>query len=161
MACDGYYTVLIIPLQNSLYSPDALHCFHWLKRRRDLERQKDVLWAGLQVVEQTQLWYQNRLKLNLQRQVSFSTGDLDGEGRWSCAMRSCMQRVNGSLGNLISDSCVWNNLAPEESGGSDWDLRWSNATLVKEVNQQNQQISMLELEKAQLLQQLVFYSTPD
>ncbi|XP_043091962.1 suppressor APC domain-containing protein 1 isoform X2 [Puntigrus tetrazona] len=77
MACD--YTVLIIPLQNSLYSPDALHCFHSLKKRRDLERQKDILWAGLQVVEQTQLWYQNRLKLNLQRQVCFSTGDLDGE----------------------------------------------------------------------------------
>ncbi|KAK2892572.1 hypothetical protein Q8A67_012560 [Cirrhinus molitorella] len=131
MACDGYYTVLIIPLQSSLYSRDALHCFHWLKKRRDLERQKDVLWAGLQVVEQTQLWYQNRLQLNLQRQVSFSTGDLDGEGRWSCATRSCMQRVHGSLGSLMSDSCVWNNLAPEESGGSDWDLRWSNATLVK------------------------------
>lgn len=31
MACDGYYTVLIIPLQNSLYSPDALHCFHWVR----------------------------------------------------------------------------------------------------------------------------------
>ncbi|KAI2665237.1 Suppressor APC domain-containing protein 1 [Labeo rohita] len=149
MACDGYYTVLIIPLQSSLYSPDALHCFHWLKKRRDLERQKDVLWAGLQVVEQTQLWYHNRMQLNLQRQVSFSTGDLDGE------------RVNGSLGSLMSDSCVWNNLAPEESSGSDWDLRWNNATLVKEVNRQNQQISMLELEKAQLLQQLVSYSTPD
>ncbi|XP_043091961.1 suppressor APC domain-containing protein 1 isoform X1 [Puntigrus tetrazona] len=157
MACD--YTVLIIPLQNSLYSPDALHCFHSLKKRRDLERQKDILWAGLQVVEQTQLWYQNRLKLNLQRQVCFSTGDLDGEGRWSCAMRSCMQRANGSLGSMMSDSCVWNNLAPEESGGSDWDLRWSNATLVKEVNQQNQQISVLELEKAQLLQQLVLKNT--
>ncbi|XP_059367505.1 suppressor APC domain-containing protein 1 [Carassius carassius] len=161
MACDGYYTVLIIPLQNSLYSPDALHCFHLLKRRRDLERQKDILWAGLQVLEQTQLWYQKRLKLNLQRQVSLSTGGLDGEGRWSCALRSCMQRVNGSLGNLMSDTCVWNNLAPEKSGGSDWDLRWSNATLVKEVIQQNQQISMLELEKAQLLQQLVSYSTPE
>lgn len=53
--------------------------FFQLKRRRDLERQKDVLWAGLQVVEQTQLWYQNRLQLNLQRHVSFGTGDLDGE----------------------------------------------------------------------------------
>ncbi|XP_016355878.1 suppressor APC domain-containing protein 1-like [Sinocyclocheilus anshuiensis] len=160
MACDGYYTVIIIPLQNSLYSPDALHRFHWLKRRRDLERQKDILWAGLQVVEQTKLWYQNRLKLNLQRQVSFSTGDLDEEGRWSCTVRSCMQRVNGSLGSLMSDSCVWNNLTPEESGGSDWDLRWSNATLAKEVNRKNQQISILELEKAQLLQQLLSYSTP-
>ncbi|XP_067248534.1 suppressor APC domain-containing protein 1 [Chanodichthys erythropterus] len=161
MACDDSYTVLITPLQNSLYSPDALHCFHWLKRRRDLERQKDVLWAGLQVVEQAQLWYQNRQQLNLQRHISFGTGDLDGEGRWSCALRSCMQRVNGSLGSLMSDSCMWYNLALEESGGSDWDLRWSNATLVKEVNRRNQQISRLELEKAQLLQQLVSYHTSD
>lgn len=46
-----------------------------------MERQKDVLWAGLQVVEQTQLWYQKRLKLNLQRQVSLSTGGMDGEVR--------------------------------------------------------------------------------
>ncbi|CAM4567486.1 hypothetical protein PO909_029277 [Leuciscus waleckii] len=160
MACDDSYTVLIIPLQSSLYSPDALHCFHWLKRLRDLERQKDVLWAGLQVVEQIQLWYQNRLQLNLRRHISFSTGDLEGEGSCSCALRSCMQRVNGSLGSLMSDSCIWNNLAPEETGGSDWDLRRSNATLVKEVNRRNQQISMLELEKAQL-QQLVSYSTSD
>ncbi|XP_039516177.1 suppressor APC domain-containing protein 1-like [Pimephales promelas] len=159
MACDDSYTVQIIPLQNSLYSPDALHCFHWLKRRRDLERQKDVLWAGLQVVEQTQLWYQNRLQLNLQRHISF-TGDMEGEGHCSCALRSCMQRVNGSMGSLMSDSCIWNNLAPEETGGSDWDLRWSNATLVKEVNRQNQRISMLELQKARL-QQLLSYSTSD
>lgn len=55
-------------------------------------------------------------------------------------MRSCMQRVNGSLGNLMSDSCVWNNLAPEESGGSDWDLRWSNATLVKVMISNNNSI---------------------
>lgn len=31
MACNGYYTVVIIPLQNSLNSPDALHCFHWVR----------------------------------------------------------------------------------------------------------------------------------
>ncbi|XP_067284479.1 suppressor APC domain-containing protein 1 [Pseudorasbora parva] len=158
MACNDSYSVLILPLQNSLYSSDALHCFHWLKRCKDLERQKDILCAGLQVVEQAQLWYHNRLQLNLQRHVSFSTGDLDGGGNWSCTLRSCMQRVNGSLGSLMSDSCVWNNLAPEESGGSDWDLRLRNATLVKEVNQRNQQISMLELEKTRL-QQLVSYST--
>ncbi len=55
-------------------------------------------------------------------------------------MRSCMQRVNGSLGNLMSDSCVWNNLAPEESGGSDWDLRWSNAALLKVMIHNNNSI---------------------
>ncbi len=55
-------------------------------------------------------------------------------------MRSCMQRVNGSLGNLMSDSSVWNNLAPEESGGSDWDLRWSNAALLKVMIRNNNSI---------------------
>lgn len=159
MACEGSYTILILPLQNSLYSPDALHSFYWLKRRRDLERQKDVLRAGLEIVEQTQLWYQTRLQLNSQRRISFSTESMDGQGRWSCALRSCLQRANGSLGSLMTDSCIWNN--PEENGGSDWDVRWSNATLVKEVEQRNRQISMLELEKAHLLQQLLSYRPPD
>ncbi len=53
MACDGYYTVLIIPLQNSLYSPDALHCFH---RVRDcllcviLEEKMFLTWDGNRTV---------------------------------------------------------------------------------------------------------------
>nr|XP_055046346.1 suppressor APC domain-containing protein 1 isoform X2 [Misgurnus anguillicaudatus] len=146
MAYDSSYTVVIVPLQNSLFSLDALHCFLWLKRRRDMEREKDALWAGLQVLEKAHQWYQNRLQLNLQREVNSSTG----EDRFSCALRSCMQRVHGSLGTLMSDTCLWSNPAPEEGEGSDWDLRWTNATLVQELIQQNLQISMLELEKAQL-----------
>ncbi|XP_073805118.1 uncharacterized protein isoform X1 [Danio rerio] len=96
-----------------------------LKRRRDLEREKDVLWAGLEVVEQTQLWYQTRLQLNSQRHLS--TENVDRQGRWSCALRSSLQRVNGSLGSLMTDSSIWIN--PEENGGSDWDIRWSNAMI--------------------------------
>nr|XP_055046344.1 suppressor APC domain-containing protein 1 isoform X1 [Misgurnus anguillicaudatus]XP_055046345.1 suppressor APC domain-containing protein 1 isoform X1 [Misgurnus anguillicaudatus] len=150
MAYDSSYTVVIVPLQNSLFSLDALHCFLWLKRRRDMEREKDALWAGLQVLEKAHQWYQNRLQLNLQREVNSSTGDPEREDRFSCALRSCMQRVHGSLGTLMSDTCLWSNPAPEEGEGSDWDLRWTNATLVQELIQQNLQISMLELEKAQL-----------
>ncbi|XP_056603447.1 suppressor APC domain-containing protein 1 isoform X1 [Triplophysa dalaica] len=158
MAFDSSYAVLIIPLQNSIYSPDALHCFLWLKRRQDLEREKDSLWAGLQALEQAQLWYQSRLKLNSQSQSSSSTGYSEREGRCSCALRSCLQRVNGSLGTLMSDTSLRSHQAPEETGGSDWALRWTNTTLVKEVIKQNLQISMLELEKARL-QQLVSSST--
>ncbi|XP_056603448.1 suppressor APC domain-containing protein 1 isoform X2 [Triplophysa dalaica] len=146
MAFDSSYAVLIIPLQNSIYSPDALHCFLWLKRRQDLEREKDSLWAGLQALEQAQLWYQSRLKLNSQSQSSSSTGYSERE------------RVNGSLGTLMSDTSLRSHQAPEETGGSDWALRWTNTTLVKEVIKQNLQISMLELEKARL-QQLVSSST--
>ncbi|XP_021330987.1 suppressor APC domain-containing protein 1 isoform X2 [Danio rerio] len=125
MAREDSYTILILPLQSSLHSPDALHSFYWLKRRRDLEREKDVLWAGLEVVEQTQLWYQTRLQLNSQRHLS--TENVDRQGRWSCALRSSLQRVNGSLGSLMTDSSIWIN--PEENGGSDWDIRWSNAMI--------------------------------
>lgn len=115
-----------------------------------MEREKDALLAGLQVLEKTQQWYQNRLQLNLQREVNSSTGDPEREDRFSCALRSCMQRVHGSLGTLMSDTCLWSNPAPGEEEGSDWDLRWTNATLVQKLIQQNLQISMLELEKAQL-----------
>lgn len=55
------------------------------------------------------------------------------QGRFSCALRSCLQRVNGSLGLLMSDSRLWSNPAPEETGCSDWALRCTNTTLVKVI----------------------------
>lgn len=53
------------------------------------------------------------------------------QGSCSCALRSCMQRVNGSLGNLLNSTWFWSSVAPEEKHGIDWDLRWTNATLTQ------------------------------
>ncbi|XP_062862738.1 suppressor APC domain-containing protein 1 [Trichomycterus rosablanca] len=151
MACDRSYTVVIVPLQNSLYSSDALRFFYWLKRLRALEREKDCLCTGLQVLDQARYWYQHQLEQISHRHARSGTGDQEDEG-WSCALRSCMQRVNGSLGNLLNSTWVWSSTAPEEKNGMDWDLRWTNTTLTQEVSQKNQQITELELEKKLLLQ---------
>lgn len=48
----------------------------------------------------------------------------------SCALRSSVQRVNGSLGSLLNDAYVC-CAAPEEKDGSDWNLRWTNAALTQ------------------------------
>lgn len=41
-----------------------------------------------------------------------------------------MQRVNGSLGSLLNNAYV-SSAAPDEKEGSDWYLRWTNATLTQ------------------------------
>ncbi|XP_056106974.1 suppressor APC domain-containing protein 1-like [Rhinichthys klamathensis goyatoka] len=46
------YTVVIVPLRNRLTSLDAVHFFLWVKKLKDLEREKDLLWMGLQALEQ-------------------------------------------------------------------------------------------------------------
>ncbi|MCJ8743295.1 hypothetical protein PDJAM_G00092240 [Pangasius djambal] len=153
MACDGSYTVVIVPLQNSLYSSDALRFFHWLKKLRALEREKDSLWIGLQVLEQARFWYQHQLEQVSQRHARIGTREqAEEEEGWSCALRSSMLRVNGSLGSLLNKAYVC-NAAPDEKDGSDWYLRWTNAILTQEVSQKNDRISMLEFEKEILIQQ--------
>ncbi|KAK3517491.1 hypothetical protein QTP70_012570 [Hemibagrus guttatus] len=153
MACNGSYTVVIVPLQNSLYSLDALRFFHWLKELRALEREKDSLWIGLQVLERTRFWYQQKLDQISQRNARVSTREHDKEEEgWSCALRSSMQRVNGSLGSLLNNAYVCSS-APDENNGSDWCLRWTNAILSQEVSQKNDRISLLEFEKEVLIQQ--------
>ncbi|KAF5898836.1 suppressor APC domain-containing protein 1-like, partial [Clarias magur] len=131
MAYDSSYTVVIVPLQNSLYSSDALRFFHWLKRLRALEREKDSLWIGLEVLEQARFWYQYQLDRVNQRheRLGMRKHDEEGEG-WSCALRSAMQRVNGSLGSLLNNAYVC-RAVPDEKEGSDWYLRWTNATLTQ------------------------------
>ncbi|XP_056308038.1 uncharacterized protein LOC130219623 isoform X2 [Danio aesculapii] len=46
------YTVVMAPLRNSPTSLDALRFFLWVKKLKDLEREKDLLWMGLQALEQ-------------------------------------------------------------------------------------------------------------
>uniref|UniRef100_A0A673IPK1 Si:ch211-266k8.6 n=1 Tax=Sinocyclocheilus rhinocerous TaxID=307959 RepID=A0A673IPK1_9TELE len=45
------YTVVIVPLRSSPNSLDALQFFLWVKKMKDLEREKDFLWIGLQALE--------------------------------------------------------------------------------------------------------------
>ncbi|XP_012987088.1 suppressor APC domain-containing protein 1 isoform X1 [Esox lucius] len=165
----GPYTVVIIPLRSSLSSLDALRFYLWIKRLKDLEREKDCLWAGLHVLEQARLWYQHRLKNNKARQADIGTRavnraedweeeTLAGEGASSCLLRSRIHKVNGSLGSLISEPNVtrrpsfteWTGAELSDSGK----LCWQNTVLAQEVCQKNLQISLLELERDRLLQEL-------
>uniref|UniRef100_A0A3P8T9P6 Suppressor APC domain containing 1 n=1 Tax=Amphiprion percula TaxID=161767 RepID=A0A3P8T9P6_AMPPE len=72
MACpssgSASYTVVIIPLKTSLYSLDALRFYLWIKRLKDLEKEKDTLCSGLEVLEKARLWYLQRLEENKSRQ---------------------------------------------------------------------------------------------
>ncbi|KAF0029567.1 hypothetical protein F2P81_018672 [Scophthalmus maximus] len=177
MACrpsgSGSYTVVIIPLRTSLSSLDALRFYLWIKRLKDLEKEKDALWSGLEVLETARLWYRQRLQENRARQddveaqsrlgscqevdnpdaaseVIFETND-NFNACWSRILR-----VNGSLGSVMTEpnvmGCSSDPSLPEAV--ADADLRWHNSVLTQAVSDKNRQISMLELEKDALLGQL-------
>ncbi|XP_018585454.1 suppressor APC domain-containing protein 1 [Scleropages formosus] len=155
MACPGSYTVVLIPLQNSLQSLDAVRFFLWLRRLKQLEQEKDCLWTGLQVLEQVRSWYRQRLEEN--RQLQGGAGPRSGQlGRPSrdCLIRSCIQRVNSTLGKLMCDPIVLGVPSPDEGGASDSGLRWQNTVLIKEVSEKSRRISVLEQERDWLLRKL-------
>ncbi|XP_034019662.1 suppressor APC domain-containing protein 1 [Thalassophryne amazonica] len=154
----GSYTVVIIPLRTSLNSLDALRFYLWIKRLKDLEREKDALWSGLQILEKARLWYHQQLEQNrtLQDNIEAKTGPL-GQLRavktWSCLLRSQIQRVNGSLGCVMTEPNVTSSSDPSlPEAVTDSDLRWHNTVLTKEVSERNDQISALEMEKEALLE---------
>ncbi|KAM7378111.1 hypothetical protein PAMA_013145 [Pampus argenteus] len=162
MACrppgSSSYTVVIIPLRTSLYSLDALRCYLWIKRLKDLEKEKDALCSGLEVLEKARLWYLQQLQENRERQINIETNNvcLDGAAEaQSCVLRSRIQRVNGSLGFVMAEPNVTRTSHTSlPDAVADSDLRWHNTLLTQEVSDKNRQISMLELEKDALLEQL-------
>ncbi|AWO97918.1 putative suppressor APC domain-containing protein 1 [Scophthalmus maximus] len=133
-----------------------------IKRLKDLEKEKDALWSGLEVLETARLWYRQRLQENRARQDDVEAQSRLGscqegaaEAR-SCFLRSRILRVNGSLGSVMTEpnvmGCSSDPSLPEAV--ADADLRWHNSVLTQAVSDKNRQISMLELEKDALLGQL-------
>lgn len=155
------YTVVIIPLRTSLHSLDALRFYLWIKRLKDLEKEKDVLCSGLEVLEKTRLWYLQRLQENkakkdvVKADCAFgSIYDATSETQ-SCLIRTLIQRVNGSLGSVMTEPNVTSCSVPSlVDAVVDSDLRWRNTVLTQEVSEKNHQIAMLELEKDALLEEL-------
>ncbi|XP_023132945.2 suppressor APC domain-containing protein 1 [Amphiprion ocellaris] len=165
MACpssgSASYTVVIIPLKTSLYSLDALRFYLWIKRLKDLEKEKDALCSGLEVLEKARLWYLQRLEENKFRQSRIEAksglGSCLGDASEtrSCLLRSRIQRVNGSLGSVMSEPNAMSSSNPSlPEAVADSDLRWHNSVLTQKVSDKNRQISLLELEKDALLEQL-------
>ncbi|XP_069013002.1 suppressor APC domain-containing protein 1-like [Embiotoca jacksoni] len=165
MACrpsgSGSYTMVIIPLKTSFHSLDALRFYLWVKRLKDLEKEKDALWSGLEILEKAHVWYLQQLEENRARQDSIDRNSGFGscqegaaEAR-ACLLRSRIQRVNGSLGSLMSETNVMSSSIPSlPEAVADSDLRWHNSVLTEKVSDKNRQISLLELEKDVLLEQL-------
>ncbi|KAI3366840.1 hypothetical protein L3Q82_009490 [Scortum barcoo] len=136
----GSYTVVIIPLRTSLYSLDALRFYLWIKRLKDLEKEKDALYSGLEILEKTRLWYLQRLEENRAKQDSIeaksgvgSCQESAAEAR-SCLLRSHIQRANGSLGSVMSEPNVTSSSNPSlPEAVADSDLRWQNTVLTQTV----------------------------
>ncbi|XP_072233413.1 suppressor APC domain-containing protein 1-like [Leuresthes tenuis] len=164
MACrpsgSGSYTVVIIPLKTSLCSLDALRFYLWIKRLKDLEKEKDALWSGLAVLEKARLWYlqrleENRAQQNIESRYGSGICHKGAAEARSCLLRSRIQRVNGSLGSVMSEPNVMSSSNPSiPEAVADSDLRWHNTVLTQEVSDKNHQIALLELEKDALLEQL-------
>ncbi|XP_053170027.1 suppressor APC domain-containing protein 1 [Scomber japonicus] len=162
MACrfpgSNSYTVVIIPLKTSLYNLDALRFYLWIKRLKELEKEKDALYSGLEILERARLWYLQRLEENRARQDNIDTINIFQESaaeERSCLLRSCIQRVNGSLGAVMAEPNVTStSISSLPDAVADSDLRWHNTVLTQEVSDKNRQISKLELEKDALLEQL-------
>ncbi|XP_032445706.1 suppressor APC domain-containing protein 1 [Xiphophorus hellerii] len=161
MACrlsaSGSYAVVIIPLRTSLHSQEALRFYLWIKRMKDLEQEKDALWSGLEVLEKGRLWYFQRLEENRALrcvETRYSTGAYH---KRAAEARSCLpthiQRVNGSLGSIMSEPNVSSNPCLCDPL-ADSDLRWRNTVLTQKVSEKNHRISVLELEKEALLDEL-------
>ncbi|KAM4711589.1 suppressor APC domain-containing protein 1 [Anableps anableps] len=161
MACrlstSGSYTVVIIPLRTSLYSQDALRFYLWIKQMKDLEKEKDALWSGLEMLEKGRLWYLQRLMENSALQCVESRYGTGSFHKRAAQVQSCLpthiQRVNGSLGSIMSEPNVSSNPCLSDPL-ADSDLRWQNTVLTQEVSKKNRRISMLELEKEALLEEL-------
>ncbi|XP_077017469.1 suppressor APC domain-containing protein 1 isoform X2 [Tamandua tetradactyla] len=56
------YTVLLLPLGTSCQDPGAQSFFLWLQRMQTLEREQDVLWQGLELLEHSQAWFESHLR---------------------------------------------------------------------------------------------------
>nr|XP_020474822.1 suppressor APC domain-containing protein 1 [Monopterus albus] len=157
----GSYTVVIIPFRTSFYSLDALRFYLLIKRMKDLEKEKDALWSGLEILEKTHLWYLQQLEENRAQQDNSKTKigfgscqDGAAEVR-SCLLRSRIQRVNGSLGSVMSEPNVMSSVNPSiPETVADSDLRWHNTVLTNELSDKNHQIFKLEVERDALLEEL-------
>ncbi|XP_038130483.1 suppressor APC domain-containing protein 1 [Cyprinodon tularosa] len=161
MACrlssSGSYTVVLLPLKTSLYSQEALRFYLWIKRMKDLEKEKDALWSGLEVLEHGRLWYLQRLSENRALQCVESRNRMRLCHKHASEAPSCLpthiQRVNGALGSVMSEPNVSSNPCLSDPL-ADSDLRWQNTVLTQKVSEKNRRISLLELEKQVLLEEL-------
>ncbi|XP_051790636.1 suppressor APC domain-containing protein 1 [Erpetoichthys calabaricus] len=160
MSCSASYTVVIIPLQNSRRSKEALRFFLWLKLLKELEKEKDCLCNGLEVLERARLWFcQQIYKLQCKQQV-VGTNTLD----WRVSAghhhhQARIQEMNFCL-NKLSSLMNMKPASYQLTGTHDVKqeiisaIQVKNRMLMKESSEKTLKISLLEQERNDLIQQL-------
>uniref|UniRef100_A0A8D0DKP0 Suppressor APC domain containing 1 n=1 Tax=Salvator merianae TaxID=96440 RepID=A0A8D0DKP0_SALMN len=169
MAVQRGYTILIVPLSTALSSLEALRFFFWLKRMQELERERDALLQGLEMVDHVRDWFQRHL-LEAQRRQKHMGAEAayfpDPYSNQSCLLLAKIQEVNLCLKNLLTPPgkaefpprAFGVPLYP--AGKKEFHhqavtvLKEQNHLLIKEVSEKSDRIAQLEQEKAALCKQL-------
>ncbi|KAF7236198.1 Suppressor APC domain-containing protein 2 [Varanus komodoensis] len=140
-----------------------------LKQMQELERQRDVLLQGLEMVDQVRDWFQRHLLEAQRRQTHMgaeATCFPDPYANQSCLLLAKIQEVNLCLKNLLTspgktEVPLGGFGVPLYSPGKKefhqqavTVLKEQNHLLIKEVSEKSDRIAQLEQEKAALCKQL-------
>ncbi|XP_060094212.1 suppressor APC domain-containing protein 1 isoform X1 [Heteronotia binoei] len=139
-----------------------------LKRMQELERERDALLQGLEMVNQVRDWFQHHLLEAQRRQKHMGTDTNyfpESYSNQSCLLLTKIQEVNTCLKNLLT-SPGKPEVPPSGFGvplyppGKEFHqqavnvLKEQNHLLIKEVSEKSDRIAQLEQEKAALCKQL-------
>nr|XP_020671011.1 suppressor APC domain-containing protein 1 [Pogona vitticeps] len=166
MAVQRGYTILIVPLSTALTSLEAIQFFFWLKRMQELERERDALLQGLEMVDRMRDWFQRHLLEAQRRQKHMGAEASYFPENQNHLLLAKIQEVNLCLKNLLT-SPGKSEVPPGAFGAPLYSLgkkefhhqavtvlKEQNHLLIKEVSEKSDRIAQLEQEKAALCQQL-------
>ncbi|XP_037699612.1 suppressor APC domain-containing protein 1 isoform X1 [Choloepus didactylus] len=151
------YTVLLLPLGTSCQDPGARNFFLWLQKMQTLEREQDVLWQGLELLEHSRAWFESHLREAQRQQLhlgalgeTFLT-DLYSEPHG--LQLAQILKVNICLQNLIQEKfspCPMNKASPCTSQEWKERSRKQGLWLQQELSRQQKGVIQPKGERAQL-----------
>ncbi|XP_060615396.2 suppressor APC domain-containing protein 1 isoform X1 [Anolis sagrei] len=141
--------------------------YDMLKRMQELERERDALLHGLEMVDRVRDWFQHHL-LEAQRRQKHMGAEAnyfsDPYSTQSCLLLARIQEVNLCLKNLLTSpgkpDAPSSGLGVYPPGKKEFHqqavtvLKEQNHLLIKEVSEKSDRIAQLEQEKAALYKQL-------
>ncbi|XP_063152450.1 suppressor APC domain-containing protein 1 [Candoia aspera] len=158
----------IIPKEPRRHTISSAVEYEMLKQMQQLERERDALLQGLEMVNQVRDWLQRHLLEAQKRQKHMgaqANNYQDSYSKQSCLLLAKIQEVNLCLKSLLTSS--GKSEVPLKSCGIPFSspgdpfhqqaiivLKEQNHLLTKEVSQKCQRIAQLEEEKASLWKQL-------
>ncbi|XP_070593921.1 suppressor APC domain-containing protein 1 [Erythrolamprus reginae] len=157
----------MIPKEGRRHTISGAVEYEMLKQMQQLERERDALLQGLEMVNQVRDWLQCHLLEAQKRQKHMGAQANDGRDSYSkqsCLLLAKIQEVNLCLKNLLTSSgkteVPLKNGVPCSSPENPFHqqaivvLKEQNHLLTKEVSQKCHRIAQLEEEKASLYKQL-------